>query len=120
MILNQLIVSGRLGRDAEMSFTPTGKPKTKFSIAVWMGRDKPAWWVNVTCWGDLAEKHATLNKGTEVVVVGRVDFSQYTNKDGQKRDWLECVAASVQLVGKPADVPVFVEEEEAFDPARPF
>src|SRR5438067_1957674 len=38
--LNQCSFIGRLGKDPDMSYTPTGKALTKFSIAIDQGKDQ--------------------------------------------------------------------------------
>jgi Single-strand binding protein family len=53
---NQCFFIGRLGKDPEMSYTPTGKAVTKFSLAVDQGKDQKPMWLNIICWNELAER----------------------------------------------------------------
>ena len=42
-----------------------------------------------------------LTKGREVAVVGKLRFSEWTGRDGEKRSRLQVVADAVQFLGKP-------------------
>ena len=88
--MNILILTGRLTKDAEMSYTKNGTAKAAFSIAVdyrvkvgetW---ENKANFFNVNLWGKQAEgltKH--LTKGREVRIEGELVNANY-EKDGQK------------------------------------
>lgn len=74
--LNKVLIIGRLGRDPEMRYTPSGRPVTTFSIATsrtWNTSDgerrTETEWFNIVAWGSLAEickQH--LTKGQQVYV----------------------------------------------------
>lgn len=104
MLFNQYTVAGNLGRTPEMSYTPNGKAVTKFSIAVYQGKDAkgdtlPAMWLNIVTWNDLAEKlNGTLKKGDEVLLVGRLSMRPYTDKNQVARQALEVTASTVQRI----------------------
>lgn len=84
---------GNLGQDPEMRYTPDGDPVTSFSVACDTGKDKPATWVRVSCWRQLAElANEHLGKGKKVFVRGRVRVSDYTDRDGEKRYSLDVTA----------------------------
>jgi single-strand DNA-binding protein len=101
MIVNSYFVTGNLGRDPEMSYVPSGAAVTKFSLAVYQGKDKPTWWINVTCWNDLAERvNEKLQKGQEVLVQGRLQMREYEDKQGIKRHVIDLNASSVQATQK--------------------
>ena len=71
-----LILTGRLGKDAELRYTDTGKAFTKFSLATstsWKGADgrrhrETTWW-EVTVWNGQAEAVADWCRKGEVVEV---------------------------------------------------
>ena len=46
----------------------------------------------VTLWGELGEHAATLEKGTSVIVVGRLDQREYEDREGVKRQAWEVTA----------------------------
>lgn len=75
-----LIVTGRLGKDAELGYTDSGKAFTKFSLATstsWKGADgqrhrETTWW-DVTVWGEQADAVADwCRKGDIVEVTGTI------------------------------------------------
>lgn len=100
----QVTVVGNLTRDPELRFTPAGAPVTTFGVAVnrrWQNRDSQQWeestsFFNVTCWRDLAQNVAeSLEKGSRVVVSGRLDQRSWENQDGDKRSVVEIQADEV-------------------------
>lgn len=105
---NQVQFIGRLGKDPELQVTTTGKPITKFSLAVDQGgKDKDGqakqdtMWLNVTTWDKLAEvveKYAT--KGVQVFVQGKLLLRNYEDKQGVKRQSIDVVANVVQILDK--------------------
>lgn len=89
--MNKVILMGRLTAEPEVRYTQ-GNSQTaiaKFSIAVdrkFKQEGQPtADFFNCTCFGKQAsfvEKY--LHKGIKIVMNGRVQNNNYTNKDGQK------------------------------------
>ena len=88
-----ITLTGNLGNDAELSFTPNGKAKIEFSVGdtprrlnrdtnQWEDAGETTWW-RVTEWGDKAEGLVdVLRKGTKVLVVGTASVRKYEKKDG--------------------------------------
>lgn len=102
--LNNCNFIGRLGKDPEVRYMPSGDAVTNFSIAVgWKSKDKEgAEWVNIVTFGKLAEICAEyLQKGTQVFISGRFKTEQY-EKDGEKRYYTKIVADKMQMLGRPA------------------
>lgn len=107
MLHNMVQFAGRLGREPEMSYTPSGKAVTKFSIAVDQGKDKDAMWLNVVCWDNLAERaNERFSKGAEVFVQGRLTMRSYDDKSGVKRQAIDVIATSAQLTQRPQSTAV--------------
>ena len=89
--MNKVIMMGRLTRDPEVRYSQ-GASQTaiaRFSLAVdrrWKREGEPdADFSNCTVFGrqaDFVEKY--LRQGTKVVITGRVQNDNYTNKEGQK------------------------------------
>lgn len=89
--MNKVILMGRLTRPPEVRYSQ-GESQTaiaRFSLAVdrrWKREGEPdADFFNCTAFGrlaDFAEKY--LNQGTKVIVVGRIQNDNYTNREGQK------------------------------------
>lgn len=102
--LNKWFGIGRLGRDAEQSFTAAGKSVTKFSVATEYSYKKGEEWVTDTNWTNCtqwnAEKLAPyLLKGTQISVEGRLRNYSYDDKDGKKVYAMEVVVENVILLG---------------------
>lgn len=98
--LNKVMIIGRLGRDPEMRYTPSGRPVTTFSVATsrtWNtsegGRRTETEWFNVVAWSNLAEickQH--LSKGRLVYIEGRLQTRQWEDNEGNKHSSTEIVA----------------------------
>ena len=120
--LNRVQLIGRLGKDPESKYTPTGKRVTHFSLAVsqhWKasGETKEyTEWVNVEAWGRLGEVcQEYLKKGSLVYVEGRLKTEKYEDK-GETKYFTKVVALTLQFLDKkPSDEPVMTIEEEAVD-----
>jgi single-strand DNA-binding protein len=71
----------------------------------------------VVVWGKQAESSAQyLDKGSPVMVEGRLQTRDWEGKDGQKRNVVEVVAERIQFLGRPkAAAPGAVAEPEAFE-----
>lgn len=119
--LNRVQLIGRLGKDPEGKFTPTGKKVSHFSLAIsnhWKNKDGESQeyteWVNVEAWGRLGEIcQEYLKKGSLVFVEGRLKTDRYEEK-GEARYFTKVVALSMQMLDrKPAEEPMMIVEEEA-------
>jgi single-strand DNA-binding protein len=119
--LNRVQLIGRLGKDPEGKFTPTGKKVAHFSVAIsnhWKTKEGEAKeyteWVNVEAWGRLGEVcQEYLKKGSLVFVEGRLKTDRYEDK-GEPKYYTKVVALSMQMLDrKPNDEPVTTIEEEA-------
>ncbi len=122
--LNRVQLIGRLGKDPESKYTPTGKRVTHFSLAVsqqWKANGETkeyTEWVNVEAWGRLGEVcQEYLKKGSLVFVEGRLKTDKYEDKDkGEVKFYTKVVALALQFLDKkPTDEPVMTIEEEAVD-----
>lgn len=113
---NSVVVTGRLTRDPEVFFTPSGTAKCWFSIAVNQNyRDKAtgewkeiATYVPIVVWREAAERcKERLSKGSPVHIEGRLRSREFEDKKtGQKRTVLEVEARRVQfLAGNPKGAP---------------
>jgi single-strand DNA-binding protein len=106
--LNKVLLIGRLTRDPESRYTPSGAAVLNFGIAVNRRfRDQSGEWRDDTCfvncvaWQKLAERLAeTLKKGSAVLVEGRLQSRSWETQDGQKRNTIEVNALSVQSLDK--------------------
>jgi single-strand DNA-binding protein len=105
--INKVILIGRLGKDPEMRFTPSGKAVTNFTLATnenWTDqsgeKQERTEWHRIVTWGKLAENSAKLlAKGKQVYVEGRIQTRSWDDKDGNKRYTTEIVANIMQILG---------------------
>lgn len=132
MSINKAIVSGNLTRDAELRSTAGGMSVANFSIAVnermknsqtgeW--EDRPNF-LDCTMFGKRAESLSKyLLKGTKVAVEGRLRWSQWENKDGEKRAKVEIVVDEVELMAgreKAEPTPQKAVQHSMYDEDIPF
>ena len=121
--LNRVQLIGRLGKDPESKYTPTGKKVAHFSIAVtnrWKAGSETkenTEWVNIEAWGRLGEVcQEYLKKGSLVYVEGRLKTDKYEDKEGDTKYFTKVVALGMQMLDrKPSDEPVMTEEEDVLD-----
>lgn len=114
---NSCTFIGRLGKEPNFTVIPSGTPVAKFSLAVDQGKDKPAMWLNIVAWDKLAEiveKYA--GKGMLVFVQGRLVIRPYEDKTGAKRQAVELVASTVQLLEKRTNGTTTTDHHEDFEP----
>ncbi len=105
--VNKVLLLGRLTRDPELRYTPSGTAVCDLGIAVgrkWKGQDgswkEETCFVDCTVWQKQAEYCAEyLKKGREVFVEGRLTLDQWQSPEGKKRSKLKVVAQSVQFLG---------------------
>ena len=130
--LNRVQLIGRLGKDPESKFTPTGKKVAHFSVAVsnrWKSRDGEAKesteWANVEAWDRLGEVcQEYLKKGSLVYIEGRLKTDKYEDK-GETRYFTKVVAQMVQFLDSRAadtlaEQPGSPEEEDLESTGFPF
>lgn len=99
-------ISGHLGRDPEVRYTPAGKAVCNFSVAYNPGKkedNKPTVWFNCICFGDLAEKLAKeLSKGAGVVIKKcSPQIRKWQDRDGKDRETLEWLVWEAEVYRKP-------------------
>jgi single-strand DNA-binding protein len=95
---NCVTLVGNITDDPELRFTPSGAAVANFTVAVnrryknqdgqW--EDKLDGFFRCNCWRDMAENVAeSLQKGSRVVVVGRLQQRSWDDQDGNKRSAFE-------------------------------
>lgn len=95
--MNSMTMIGNLAKEPELRYTSAGLPICSFTIGVSNGKktDEPLW-MDVSCFGELAENcAASLAKGARVVVIGRFQRRKYEKKDGTTGYSTELVAEDV-------------------------
>jgi single-strand DNA-binding protein len=107
MSVNKVILVGRLGRDPETRYMPSGEAVTNFSIATeerW--KDKSGQpqtrteWHNITLFGKLGEIASQyLRKGSQVYIEGRIQSRKYSGKDGVERIAYDIIGNEMRMLG---------------------
>jgi single-strand DNA-binding protein len=118
--LNKVMIIGRLGRDPEMRYTPSGRPVTTYSIATsrsWNTSDgerrTETEWFNVVAWGSLAEIcKQYLTKGQQVYVEGRLQTRHWDDAEGHKHSSTEIVANEMIMLGERREPAELAQEYE--------
>lgn len=126
--LNKVMIIGRLGRDPEMRYTPSGRPVTTYSVATtrtWNSSDgerhTETEWFNVVAWGSLAEickQH--LSKGQQVYVEGRLQTRTWEDNNGNKHTTTEIVASEMIILSDKKDESSAEETEIGSEEEFPF
>lgn len=101
----QISVTGNATADAELHFTANGKSVASFTVAatprIKKGdayEDGEPLFFRVSVWDQMAENvAASVTKGSRVTVIGGLRKEVYQDKDGNDRESLEIVYASVAL-----------------------
>jgi single-strand DNA-binding protein len=104
-MLNKIILIGRLTRDPELRYTPSGTPVAKFTLAVDRRAnkqgEKEADFIDIVTWQKTAETCANyLGKGRLVAVEGRLQIRSYEDGQGLRRKAAEVVAETVRFLDR--------------------
>ena len=100
-MLNHIVIMGRLVRDPELRRTGTGVAVASFRVAVDRdfapkdGGERKADFIDCVTWrqtGEFISKYFT--KGRMIIVDGRLEMRDWTDKDGNKRTSAEIVVAN--------------------------
>lgn len=103
-MLNRVILIGRLTKDPELRYTPTGVAVTNFTLAIDRNYknaqgERDTDFINCVVYRQLAEACANyLAKGKLAAVDGRLQVRSYTGQDGQKRWVTEVIAEDVRFL----------------------
>jgi single-strand DNA-binding protein len=99
---NTVTLVGNVTRDPELRYTTGGRGVASFGLAVNRRYQSNGEWqeqtsfFDVVAWGTLGENAAgSLNKGTRVVVVGRLEQRSWDTQEGEKRSKIEVVADEI-------------------------
>lgn len=130
-MLNHIVIMGRLGKDPELRRTQSGVAVATFNVAVDRDfKDKATGqratdWITCVAWRSTAEfVEKYFAKGSQVLVAGRLQIRDWTDKDGNKRISAEVQAENVYFAGAKTEggqreLPEF-EVMDDDDPDMPF
>lgn len=106
--INRVILTGNLTADPDLRSLPSGTAVCKLRIASNTRRkngatgeweDKPNYF-DVTVWGRQGENAAQyLSKGRPVAIDGRLEWREWQDQQGNKRQSVEIVADNIQFLG---------------------
>lgn len=117
--LNRVELIGRLGREPETRYTPTGKKVCHFTLAVdrrWRSSEgelkETTDWFNVEAWGRLGEIcQDYLGKGRLVYLEGRLQTDRYEQDDDVKY-FTKVVLQNMQMLDrKPGEEEALLPDE---------
>lgn len=107
MSINRVIISGNLTRSPELRNTASGMPVLVFGVAVNDRRKNQQtgeWedcpnFIDCTMFGARAERVSRfLDKGSKVAVEGKLHYSQWETKDGQKRSKIDVIVDELEFM----------------------
>ena len=106
--VNKVIIVGRLGKDPELRYTPSGAAVANFTVATseeWKDKDtgekqERTEWHRIVAWRRLGEICGEyLHKGKEVYLEGRLQTRSWEDRDGNTKYTTEIVAQNMQMLG---------------------
>jgi single-strand DNA-binding protein len=110
--INRVVLTGNLTRDPELRSTGSGTAVCSLRVACNTRRrnaatgdweDKPNFF-DVTVWGAQGENCSRfLSKGRPVAIDGRLEWREWEDQNGNKRQNVEIIAESVQFLGSRDD-----------------
>ena len=115
--MNKVILVGRLTRDPEVRYTPSGVAQARFTIAV----DRPyakrnaqndpqstqqtADFIPITAWRERAQTIGNyFHKGMRILVEGKLQVSNYTAQDGTKKTYTDVMLDNFEFLDSKRDV----------------
>ena len=103
-MINNVVLVGRMTRDAELRYTPSNQAVATFTLAVNrnfknQNGEREADFINCVIWRQQAENLSNwAKKGTLVGVTGRIQTRNYENQQGQRVYVTEVVADNFQIL----------------------
>jgi single-strand DNA-binding protein len=109
--VNKVILIGRLGKDPDMRYTPSGTAVANFTMATnHNSKDQDGnfseqtEWHRVVAFGRTAEIAGEyLTKGKLVFIEGRLQTRSWEDQNGQKKYTTEVICNNMQLLGSRGD-----------------
>lgn len=111
--VNKVILIGNLGADPDVRYLSNGTTVANFRMATTENRVSRSGekttvteWHRIVAFGRLAEICGEyLSKGKQVYIEGRIRTRSWEDKDGNRKWVTEIIAARMQMLGAPAEVP---------------
>ena len=128
MSINRVNISGNLTRDPELRMTGGGTQILSFGVAVNDRRRNPQsgeWedypnYVDCVVFGARAEPLSRfLAKGSKVAIEGKLRYSSWETKEGQKRSKLEVIVDEVEFLSSRSGAAPMQQQGPAFNAPAP-
>ena len=124
---NKVFLIGNLTRDPELRYSPAGVAVARLGLAVnrrFKGADdqlkEEVAYLDVKCFGREAENVSQyLKKGAPLLVDGHLAYSQWENKEGEKRSKVEVISERIQFLPKASQPPQEVADDSSTDLVPP-
>ena len=104
--MNKVILLGRLVRDIDLCYTPSGAAIGKTAIAVTRKytlngeKREETCFIDITFFGKQAEvSNQYLQKGSKLLVEGRLKFDQWQDSNGQNRSKHSVAVEVMEMLG---------------------
>lgn len=103
-MINNVVLVGRMTRDAELRYTPSNVAVATFSLAVnrnfkGANGERETDFINCVIWRQQAENLANwAKKGALIGITGRIQTRNYENQQGQRVYVTEVVADNFQML----------------------
>ena len=115
--MNTVNLVGRITKDLELRYTPSGVATVRFTIAVnkqFKKEGQPdADFINCVAWSKTAENLANYqSKGSQIGVIGRIETGSYENSEGKRVYTTDIVANEIIFLGSKK------EENQQNDPGQ--
>lgn len=118
--VNKVILIGRLGADPEVRYAPSGNAVANFSIATnrsYKDREgnqqEQTDWHRIVAWTRLAEfAKQYLHKGMRVYIEGRLQYRDWQDQNGVKRNVTDVIANDIQMLESPGERAEMVDQEK--------
>ena len=115
--MNTVNLVGRITKDLELRYTPSGVATVRFTIAVNRQFKKDgqpdADFINCVAWRKTAENLANYqSKGSQIGVIGRIETGSYENSEGKRVYTTDIVANEIIFLGSKK------EENQQNDPGQ--
>lgn len=117
--LNCFVGIGRLTRDPELRYTPSGRAVCRFGLAInrsFKNQDgtsvEDTLFINISVWGKQAEHCSQyLKKGRRIAVNGELRANNWVDREGNKRVSFEISARTVQFLDSLKDLDAAAGDE---------
>lgn len=124
--VNSIIISGRLTRDVDLRYIPSGTPVAKLSLAFDRSYQKDGEWqqetsyIDVIVWSKRGEQCSEyLHKGSPILVEGYLKTRSYVDKENNNRKITEIVANKISFLEKTFSAPIESTDQPADKKEQP-